>query len=233
MDRGARLEALQDRVGYTFKDLSLLEQALTHASFRNEHPDVVQDNQRLEFLGDAVLEVVISHAVFRCFPEASEGRLTEFRAKLVNTDALASLATALDLGSCVRLGRGEELSGGRARTSVLADTLEALFGAVYEDGGFEQAERCLLALFDDHIQSVGSQPSKDPRSRLQQWAHAQHGVLPAYEVEDTLGPDGEPLFTARITVMGSPVTATASAKTKKAAARDAALRALEMIARVT
>ncbi len=232
MDWTTRVVRLEEALGHRFRDRDVLEAALTHGSYKNEQPGVSVDSQRLEFLGDAVIELVITAAVFERYPAASEGRLTELRARLVNTQALGSLAQALDLGSCLRLGRGEEQTGGRSRVSLLADGLEALLGAVYLDDGHTAAQRVIRTLFASRIEAVGSEPSKDPRSRLQEWSQATFGACPTYRVEPILGEAGEQLFHARVVLGGGKISAESSGASKKRAQRGAAIAALASIDRM-
>ena len=173
---------LREALDYEFSDAGLLARALTHRSAGGEN------NERLEFLGDAVLAVVISEAVFRQRPSASEGTLSRLRASLVKKPTLAKLAVSLGLGAHLLLGTGERKSGVHRRASVLSDTLEALFGAVYIDAGFEEARRVILRAFADRLSALPARGAvKDPKSQLQEYAQAQGWVLPAYGVEQVHG----------------------------------------------
>ncbi len=138
------MDSIEKRIGYSFKNPTLLSEALTHPSLAYENQDSGSDNQRLEFLGDAVLQLVLTHELFSMFPDFSEGHLTKLRSRLVSTEALEEYALGIDLGTFVLLGKGEERTGGRSRQGVLADAFEALIGAVYLDGGFESSKAFIL-----------------------------------------------------------------------------------------
>jgi len=173
---------LRDALGYECRDAALLESALTHRSAGGAH------NERLEFLGDAVLNCVVAMLVFREFASANEGDLSRFRASLVSGEALAVIAAEIDLGHQVRLGSGELKSGGFRRKSILADTLEALFGAIYLDGGFDAAAAVIERLFISRLDRLPSAAElKDPKTRLQEAVQAKGLALPSYVVESVTG----------------------------------------------
>lgn len=173
---------LEEALGYCCRDAALLEAALTHRSAGGPH------NERLEFLGDAVLNCVVARLVFREFAAADEGDLSRFRASLVSGEALAVIALEIDLGQYVRLGSGELKSGGFRRKSILADALEALFGAIYLDGGFDAAERVIERLFIPRLDRLPSAAElKDPKTRLQEAVQAKGLPLPGYTVESISG----------------------------------------------
>lgn len=226
------LEAIQRAVGHGFRTPELLVQALTHTSYRNEAPDVDADNERLEFLGDAVLELTVSEALFRRWPSFPEGRLTRLRASLVNTGTLAEVSRALGLGQALRLGRGEEGTGGRDRRSTLADVFEATLGAVYLDGGLSAArgvvERALIPRMDTLAQGDG----RDSKTRLQEWAQERHRLIPSYEIIDRRGPDHAAVFTARV-VVGGEGEAQGQGRSKKEAHRAAAAALLASVGEPT
>lgn len=192
------LGELQKRFGYFFVNDDLLEMALTHSSFANEHGLV--HNERLEFLGDAVLELCISRMLFFGFPEASEGHLTKLRAGLVSEPSLAKVARSLSLGDFIFLGKGEEHQGGRDRDSVLSDTLEALLGAVYLDSGYASAQRCIEKIFKDFVpKSLEAVPAfKDYKSRLQEATQSLFKARPVYTLLDSAGPEHEKEYLVQV-----------------------------------
>jgi ribonuclease-3 len=220
---------IEDRLGHRFADPDLLELALRHRSWCSEHGGVLS-NERLEFLGDAVLGVVVTDHLYRSDPERPEGVLARCRAELVNAVALAGVAREIDLGASLRLGRGEDQTGGRNKTSILADGLEALIGAVYLDGGVEAATEVVLRLFGDRIDAVlrGSVDS-DAKSRLQELAAQFGGEPPRYRLTEE-GPEHDKRFTARVEVAGC--AGTGVGRTKKEAEQVAARgAAAELLAR--
>jgi len=173
---------VKDRLGYKFSSLALLEQALTHKSASGEH------NERLEFLGDAILGSVVAAALYRQWPDADEGTLSRLRALLVCGETLAAAAHELDLGQQVYLGAGETRSGGHQRGSILANTLEALFGAVYLDGGFDAAARVIVKVLGNRLSELPAEADlRDPKTRLQEWLQAKGLPPPEYVVEKTSG----------------------------------------------
>lgn len=185
-------EWLRDALGYECRDAALLEAALTHRSAGGPH------NERLEFLGDAVLDCVVARLVFREFGAADEGDLSRFRASLVSGEALARLAAEIGLGEHLRLGSGELKSGGFRRKSILADTLEALFGAIYLDGGFAAAEEVIERLFTPRMDRLPSAAElKDPKTRLQETLQARGLGLPSYSVQSISGVAHNQLFQVR------------------------------------
>ena len=220
--------ALEARLGYRFRDRGLLEHALTHKSKAHEDPSGgVIDNESLEFLGDAVLGLVVADALFRTFPEFSEGQKSKIKAMVVSTTALAELAERLGLGEHMILGRGEEKTGGRRKQALLADTCEALIAAVYLDGGLEPARQFLLRELSDTIEAAG-QPDyfgRDHKSRLQEALQALGRPLPIYRVAGEIGPDHRKLFHVEVQV-GGQMIAQGAGRTKKDAEQDAAKAAL-------
>ena len=179
MNRRATLES---RLGYRFRDAALLEQALTHRSFGSPH------NERLEFLGDGVLDCVVAEMLYGRFPSLSEGKLTRLRADLVREETLCALARKLELGGHLRLGEGELASVGGARPSILADALEAVFGAVLLDGGYEAARESVITVYGDAVEGLDpAQTGKDPKTRLQEYLQGRHRPLPEYRVAGTRG----------------------------------------------
>ncbi|EGB15954.1 ribonuclease III [Pseudodesulfovibrio mercurii] len=192
--------ALQDCIHHRFGQVKFLETALTHSSFANEQ-DGFEDNERLEFLGDAVLELCISEEGFKRYPTAHEGQLTRIRSQLVKEQSLAGIARELELDRFIRLGRGEELQGGRERDALLADAFEALLGAVFLDGGFEAARRTILDIFEDQWPARAMLPeTKDYKSRLQEVAQDVFRDRPVYVLSGTSGPEHEKLFEVDVTL---------------------------------
>jgi len=220
-------ELLEKKIGYVFKNSRLLREALTHRSFANEQPgEDLPHNERLEFLGDAVLDLAISQIVFNDYEGFTEGDLTRVRAEVVNEKTLAGLGRQWALGSSLLLGRGEERSGGRDKDSLLADTLEALLGAVFCDGGFERAYPVIEVLFRDEIRRAAQRKiSVDHKTRLQELCQARYGALPAYRIIDVQGPDHLKIYTVEVQFEGR-ILASATGRTKKGAEQDAARQAL-------
>jgi len=225
---------LESKLGYRFADVGLLEHALTHRSRAHEDASGgVFDNESLEFLGDAVLGLVIADRLFRDFPEHDEGRKSKLKAWLVSAPTLGELAERLGLGEFLLLGRGEERSGGRRKLALLADGYEALIAAVYLDGGFDAARGFLEREFADLIErararGIDADVSADYKSALQEWLQARGRGLPSYRVADQTGPDHRKRFDVEVWVEGAPV-ARAEGRSKKQAAQRAAQRALETL----
>lgn len=200
------LDEAQQAIGYTFRDPRLLDEALTHASYVNELKDRgLHDNERLEFLGDAVLALLVSEYVISVRPDLAEGALSKLRARLVSEATLARVARRLDLGRLLRVGRGEERTHGRDKDSILANTLEALLAAVYRDGGLEAARRFTLGAFALELREVLSQESGvagsgDYKTALQEWCQQRYGAVPQYVTTGESGPDHRKLFEVRVTV---------------------------------
>ncbi|SRR6266540_71118 len=224
--------ALEERLGYRFRDRGLLEHALTHRSKAHEDPSGgVIDNESLEFLGDAVLGLVIADALFRTFPEFSEGPKSKIKAMIVSTQSLAELAEQLGLGDHMILGRGEEKTGGRRKQALLADTCEALIAAVYLDGGLEAARQFIVRELGAAVEAAG-QPDyfgRDHKSRLQEALQALGRPLPVYRVAGEVGPDHRKLFHIEV-IVGSETLAQGVGRTKKDAEQDAAKAALQALA---
>jgi len=224
-----RLERVELALGYRFRDRNLLEEALTHRTFVNEAGGG-KDNQRLEFFGDAVLDFLLSDLLLVRFPESREGELTRIRASLVDEASLARIAAALDLGSSLRLGRGEEKGGGREKRSLLADAFEALLAALYLDGGIEEARRVVRELFAELLVSGDGLSGRDFKTDLQERARLLRGELPRYQLKEASGPDHDRRFTVEI-YLGNDLMGEGEGRTKKeaeqAAARAAAARLKE------
>jgi ribonuclease-3 len=223
------LADLQTHLGYTFCDESLLRLALTHPSVAHESGEPTAHNQRLEFLGDAVLQLILTHALYEKFPAFNEGPLTKARAKLVNRRTLAEHARALGVGAHLILSRGEEASGGRERASALADTFESLLGALFLDGGFEAAREFVLREFSTAFGKLNVPPTiENPKGELQELLQARSPEAPEYHVVSTTGPDHDRVFEC-IVQHGGVELARGSGKSKKAAESDAALAALKKL----
>lgn len=191
---------LQECIHHRFAQVKLLAAALTHSSYANEQ-ESADDNERLEFLGDAVLELCISDEGFRRFPDAPEGQLTRIRSLLVKEQSLADLARGLKLNEYIRLGKGEELQGGRDRDALLADAFEAVMGAVFLDAGFETARKVVLDIFEDLWPEEATLPgTKDYKSRLQEVSQERFKDRPVYVLVDTHGPEHEKLFDVEVTL---------------------------------
>jgi ribonuclease III len=226
-----RESRLQQRIGYHFMDRSHLRQALTHKSFSNEQPSghAAAHNERLEFLGDAVLDLVISHILFYSFPLLPEGEMTRLRAEVVSERSLADIGREIALGDCLQLGRGEELTGGREKDSLIADALEALLGAVYCDGGWAGVHQVAEALFARAIEdSVRRKNGLDYKTRLQEVLQARYGKPPEYVLMGMAGPDHRRVYTMEVRFDDETIGG-GSGRTKKAAEQEAARQALERL----
>jgi ribonuclease-3 len=218
-------ESLAANLGYRFDDLKLLQRALTHRSSGKKN------NERLEFLGDALLGCVIAAEIYRLYPKAREGELSRLRASLVRRESLAGLAQSLDIGSYLRLGPGERKSGGHHRNSILADSLEAVLGAIYLDGGFVPCRDCILALFADRLSDLTDLSElKDPKTRLQEFLQSRQQALPEYTVVETTGDAHDQRFRVqcRISDAGTPLTE-GVARNRRNAEQKAAAQMLEQL----
>jgi ribonuclease III len=223
--------ALEARLGYTFRDRNLCQTALTHTSWLNEAAEPGRtDNERLEFLGDAVLALVVSDLVMRRLPDRAEGDLTRVRAALVSESGLARAAGAIDVGQWIFLGKGEDRTGGRARPSILANALEALMGAIYLDGGLAPAAAVAERLFDATLADVERHARPDYKSRLQERAQALWQASPVYQVVAQEGPDHDKRFEVALSLAGREY-ARATGRSKKEAEQAAAAEALAVIER--
>jgi len=229
-DRFAHLAPLESILGYTFRDRGLLEQALRHASYCNEHgrdpsnSGRVGDNQRLEFLGDSVLSLTVSQRLMARFPDAHEGDLSVTRAQVVSEEGLSDVARKLGFGDWLLLGRGEEKSGGRGKPKILADAFEAIVAAVYLDGGFQAAWDLVERLLTERINAAEIKNFYDFKTRLQETAQARLKATPTYRVVQELGPDHDKRFVVAVTI-GADEWARAVGKSKKEAEQMAAAEA--------
>src|SRR3990167_5559554 len=219
-----------DNLKILFDDKNLLAQALTHKSWVNEHPGERESNERLEFLGDAILEFVISKDLYVRFPSKEEGYLTALRANLVNTQNLASLDIKLGVGESLFLSKGEEEGGGRDNTSLLADTLEAIIGALFLDKGLPSTEEFITLNLVSEIPEKVGRPLKDPKSRLQEYIQAEGLPAPKYKVAEESGPDHKKSFILEV-VVGDKALAKGEGKSKSEAEQKAAEAALELVKR--
>jgi ribonuclease-3 len=214
---------LAERLGHDFADPTLLVEALTHRSWCAEHVGT-PSNERLEFLGDAVLGLVVADHLFRVEGALPEGALAMARAAVVSTEALAQVATVLDLGAALRLGKGEDATGGRAKRSILADAMEAVIGAVYVDAGLDAARELVLPLVDERLAGAVAGPgAADHKTRLQEASARRFGQVPVYDVSGS-GPDHDRRFTAVVRI-GGEEWGQGSGRTKKEAEQAAAREA--------
>jgi ribonuclease-3 len=225
----ADLAELQARLGHHFGDAGLLRLALTHPSVAHEQGVPIQHNQRLEFLGDAVLQLILTRELYEKFPDFGEGPLTKARAKLVNRRALAEKGRTLNLGAHLIVSRGEAQHGGRERPSALADTFEAVVGAIFIDGGFAAAEQFVKRHFHETYGELSALPVlENPKGELQEFLQARSVNAPEYHVVSTSGPDHDREFECIVQHEGREL-ARGRGKSKKAAESEAALAALKML----
>jgi ribonuclease III len=223
------LEGLDRALGVTFRHRELREASLTHRSFAFEH-DLTITNERLEFLGDSILGLVVTDLAYRTYPDMPEGQLAKLRAAIVNMTALADVARELDLGSLVLLGKGEEGSGGRNKASILADALEAVFGAVYLDLGLDVARDLIERLFAPRMEAyVRGEGDRDYKTILQELASQKLRALPVYQIQER-GPDHQKEFTATVVIAGETL-GTGVGRSKKEAEQQAAREAHGRISR--
>jgi ribonuclease-3 len=214
--------------GYHFRDVSLLENALTHSSYLHEHPEEdARDFERLEFLGDAVVDLVVGEELYRRFPEATEGELTALRAALVSSAALAEVGRRLGLPERARLGRGEEDTGGRGRIGLAASLYESVVGAVYLEGGLDAARAVVDRTMGDAIVATLAAPRKSPKTLLQEWAQAGHHPLPIYRTLEMSGPEHRRDFVIEVEAAGN--VAQGAGPSKRSAEEAAAAKLLEMV----
>ncbi|MCB0166589.1 MAG: ribonuclease III [Anaerolineae bacterium] len=214
----------------TFKNKALLQRALTHRSYLNENPDYpLEDNERLEFLGDAILDFIIGEYLYHRFPEMAEGRLTNLRSALVRTERLAYFAGLIDLGDYLYLGHGEDESGGRQRAAILCDAFEALIGALYLDKGVEPTRDFVYNLIEPSLEEIlNSDSEKDAKSQLQEVAQSHYQLTPTYRTVNEEGPDHAKEFTVEA-MIGEQVYGRGKGYSKQTAAQAAAQRALEAL----
>jgi len=230
------LALLEQTLGYRFTDLRLLQRALTHTSFAFEQALLGQDNETLEFIGDAVLDLIVGYALFQCFPTMREGELTRLRSALVNETHLAAMARAVDLGGFLCLGKGEDATNGRNKSSILSGAYEAVVGAIFEDGGYETARDFVLHFFTPFFEVKREELLiADAKSRLQEALQEQFNEAPSYRLDLEEGPSHQRQFTVSV-IFRDIVLGTGSAGSKKEAEQRAAAATLaeyeQMIARL-
>jgi ribonuclease III len=231
MTAASSTEPLQTALSYRFQDQALLDEALTHKSYVNEQKGVAgRDNERLEFLGDAVLSLVISEYLAASLPDSTEGALSKLKAQLVSESSLERIARRLQLGGYLKFGRGEELSNGREKASLLADAVEAVLAAVYLDGGFEASRQVTVHVFAEELSQIEARKhepgAEDYKTQFQEWCQKRYDTLPRYETIRESGPDHDKRFDVELTIRGEVVGA-GSGRSKKEAEQQAAKQALE------
>lgn len=221
---------LEQAIGYRFRKKALLELALTHPSFRYEDRSTEDDNQRLEYLGDAVLSLISAEYLFKSSPEAREGDMSKLRSRLTQDRKLAQIGATIGISEFLRLGRGEEMNGGAGRASNLADAVEAIIGAAWIDGGTRAVNRIFTQVFLPELEKLQSAPVKsNPKGTLQEYAQSRGFGIPAYETTAIAGPEHDRLFTVEVTACSQSWKATAGSK--REAERQAALQALADLGR--
>lgn len=222
------LRRLEDRLGVAFRDPSLLDRALTHRSYLNENPGaVLSDNERLEYLGDAIIDFLVAALLYHRFPEMDEGELTTLRASLVRSETLADFARQLEFGRCLRLGVGEADNGGRERTAILCAAFEAVVGAAYLDQGLAATQQLVDRLVPPALARIRAESlHKDAKSEFQVWAQGQFNVTPRYDMIASEGPDHAKVFTVQV-VVGDEVWGEGRGMSKQHAAQAAAAAALQ------
>jgi len=224
------LQDLEERLNYRFRDIDLLSIALTHRSYVNENPyPPLADNERFEFLGDAVLGLCVSDLLINKYVDFSEGTLSKIRAGIVNEKPLAELASSLQLGDCLLLGKGEENSGGRAKDSLLANSLEAVIAAIYLDSGFNEVKTVLEIILAPLLEdSVLLSQNFDYKTALQEFCQKRYKIAPVYTIIDSSGPDHAKIFEVQVTVADK-MPQTGYGKSKKEAEKQAAQKAWEIL----
>lgn len=229
IDAFQQLTQLEEQLDYHFQDKSLLLRALTHRSYINESPFIHADNERLEFLGDAVIDLIVADILYQRFPEQREGVLTPMRAHLVRRETLAQFARAIQLGDYLLMGRGERESRGAERDATLCATFEALCGAIYLDSGLRAVTTFLLPLLESELAELSAGHwQKDAKSRLQEWSQAEWNITPRYTTLTSTGPDHDKKFTVEVAV-GDQVRSVGEGNSKQKAAQAAAQAALDYI----
>ncbi|MBM3119264.1 MAG: ribonuclease III [Chloroflexi bacterium] len=223
-------QGLQQAIGVTFKDMSLLQQAFVHSSYINENPDFhLTDNERLEFLGDALLSFIVAEKLYHEFSHSSEGELTEIRVSLIRQETLVQLAAKLKLGDYLLLGRGEESTGGRHRQTNLADAFEALIGAIFLDQGWDAARDFILTELGRQLEKAKAEGmGRNYKALLQELTQAKYKQLPTYRVVEAAGPDHDKGFTVEV-ALSNRVLGIGSGKSKRAAEMEAARSAWEKL----
>ena len=228
--RRENLTEFEGRLGHAFRDVSHLNTALCHSSYIHEHPEEhLEANERMEFLGDAVLELCITRLLYFKYPDEPEGKLSKARSGMVNEHRLEKIARGLGLGEYLLLGKGEELQGGREKPSILADALEAVLAGIYLDSGLEGADGTIKRLFEPYLKNAIRRASrKDYKTRIQELVQEKQHMTPRYTLEDSRGPDHDKTFFVALTV-GEEVLARGEGKSKKEAEQHAAQKGLEIL----
>jgi ribonuclease-3 len=217
------------RLNLPVQDARLVGRALTHRSYLNEHSEALEDNERLEFLGDAVLDFVVGAWLYNHFPEMSEGEMTRLRAALVSTERLGEFGAQIEIGRALRMGHGEEESGGRTRNAMLCNAFEAVVGAIYLDAGITAVQVFLDPLLDHSVIEIrNGQGDRDPKSLLQEWVQALGGDAPQYRIVAETGPDHSKFFEVEVVVQGRSL-ARGEGRSKQAASKIAAREALKTL----
>jgi len=218
------MKAIEEVIGYRFKDQAILHEALTHKSFASEHRHA-RYNERLEFLGDSVLGLITAHFVYRCDPDCVEGRLSKLKSRLVSRTCLSEWAREIEIGNYLNLGQGEAATGGRQRDSNLANSMEAVIGAIYLDGGFAEAEKFVVGWLE-HQPLI--EDGADHKSALQEMLQKKHKTPPTYDIAQTVGPEHDKTFTV-IVSLGGKTLGKGKGKNKKEAEQAAANDAMERL----
>ncbi len=221
-------EHFSERLNLPFTDYFILTRALTHRSYLNENKDAIEDNERLEYLGDAVLDFLVAEWLYNHYPEKPEGDLTRIRAALVHTDQLASFAQTIDLGQALRLGHGEIQAGGRQRMTLLCDAFEALIGALYLQGGLSSVYQFMVPLLESVMDEIlQNHMDEDTKSRLQEWAQGHGYSSPKYVLIEEAGPDHDKTFTMEVRINKRPYgrgVGSSKQTAEKAAARETLIK---------
>lgn len=226
------IEKIKQVIGYDFQDKALLRRALTHRSYSAEN-NLSYDNQRLEFLGDAVLEIILSTYLFKRYPKEQEGNMTKMRAAMVQQDALARLARKIQLGTFFIIGKGESETGGRERDSGLADLFESLTGAFYLDAGLERTAKFIIPLMEEAFpEPINLISQLNPKGDLQEYAQRKWNCQPIYTILETSGPDHNPRFKVNVLLSVPNINAIGEAGNRKQAESEAARNALQIITNI-
>jgi ribonuclease-3 len=222
-------QVFAQRIGLQFQNYSLLNRALTHRSYLNEHPDALEDNERLEFLGDAVLDFIVGAWLYNQFPEMAEGDLTRLRSALVRTEQLAEFGNGIEIGSFLRLGKGEAASGGRMRQAILCGAFEALVGAIYIDTGLSSVKRFIEPRLENAVKTIlKNRQHRDSKSMLQEWSQAQGFEPPLYKMISMDGPEHNKTYDIEVLIDGKSL-GVGTGRSKQAAAKAAARNALNLL----
>jgi ribonuclease-3 len=221
---------IQKSIGYKFKDPGILLEALTHKSFKHENPDeATSHNERLEFIGDSVLGLVVADYLYRCDAGFTEAEMSKIKSHLVKGKVLAKLASGIALGDCLKVGKGEEGSGGRKKVSILANAMEAVFGAVFEDGGYVSVRKVILKLLKERLdEAIASGDFADYKSELQELCQMRFGCLPEYRLVAQEGMEHKKVFTFEVFIDGRP-SGRGTGPTKKEAQAIAASKAIKTL----